>query len=128
MPFFCRLESRLLLRALDLDRFLIGSSAIRIWRLRRGGDMPLTCSTSAMGTACMTQSTGGSLPELQRNVNGIWRVYFETLSGYCRPPEIWIENPRWHHRLRNSGAKWRVWRLKRGLNGLIGTRIARSAP
>jgi len=48
-----------------------------------------------MGTACMTQNTGGSLPELQRNVNGIWRVYFETLSGYCRPPEIWIENPRW---------------------------------
>ena len=57
--------------------------------------MPLTCSTSAMGTACMTQNTGGSLPELQRNVNGIWRVYFETLSGYCGPPEIWIENPRW---------------------------------
>ena len=57
--------------------------------------MRLICPTSATGTACMTQNTGRSLPELKRNVNGILRVYFETLSGYCGPPEIWIENRRW---------------------------------
>src|SRR6185312_6039126 len=39
MPFFCRLEIEILLRALDLRAFLIGRSAIRNWvvgfRLRR---------------------------------------------------------------------------------------------
>lgn len=73
----------------------------------------------------MTQNTGRSLPEIQLNVNGILRVYFETLSGYCGPPEIGIENPRWAPSTEKFG---RDWRLKMGLNGLIGTRMARSAP
>ena len=76
MPFFCRLESRLLLRARDLDRFLIGRSAIRIWASDGGEEMRLIRSVSPMGTACTTQNTDRSLPEVQRNVKGIFVCLF----------------------------------------------------
>src|SRR5690348_11343656 len=98
MPFFCRLESRLLLRARDLDRFLIGRSAIRIWRLWRGGDMRLICPTSATGTACMTQTH----EKVYQRFNLMSMVFcvsisrhFRDIAGRCGPPEIWIENRRW---------------------------------